>query len=468
MTGVVFDFFSYYKAQLVILCAVLLLVAGLILIFSRQLTQKPHILFFPLMVYTVGLIASAIKSAYPAIALNGFFDRDEGLWVLLAYVILFLGASLLISDTRHAWWILYTWMAALCVAGLLGIFQYFGLDLFQSVAGRLLILPAKYHFIASQLGFSFPRDSIYSTLYNPNNVALMFTLAFPFALVVFLLSRSRPRQVVFGLLSGLFGLVLLGTHGRAAWISVIPSLIILIVFSIRVRTSGWWKRFAIIAVVLLVGYEIFNYTSQGSLARRASEPVSDVQKVLETSSTQIDPAESLIRPGIEEGPAEQFIRNYGRMASGRGYIWIRSFQMAQSTLLLGHGPDTFALYFPNSDPYKIFYSQPDVFIDKPHNLYLQIWLNLGGLAALAFVTMLVLHTIQTIRILKRAKLTGEPTILSLGLFLGWFAYILASFFYDSSVSVAPAFWIIFGLSMAANEKLKLEIRPSDPSLISFQ
>ena len=33
------------------------------------------------------------------------------------------------------------------------------------------------------------------------------------------------------------------------------------------------------------------------------------------------------------------------------------------------------------------------------------------------------------------------------------AYLVAAAFYDSAVSVAPAFWVVFGLSMAMNEML---------------
>jgi O-antigen ligase len=117
---------------------------------------------------------------------------------------------------------------------------------------------------------------------------------------------------------------------------------------------------------------------------------------------------------------------------------------------LGHGPDTFALYFPNQDPYRIYTM---LFIDKPHNMYLQFWLNLGGVATLAFLAMVILHCIRTFRILRQSHPTGELYVLSLGLFAGWFAYLLAAFFYDSAVSVAPTFWIMFGLSMAMNEAL---------------
>jgi O-antigen ligase len=324
------------------------------------------------------------------------------------------------------------------------------------MAGRLLILPAKYHYMASVLDFNFPRDTIYSTLYNPNNVASLLTLAFPLAATGFVLSRTLRPQVVFGLLAGLLCLTLLGSNGRAGWVAALLVLVPLVALSVWRGVTGWWKRLAILALVAILGYGTFNFVSRGNLGKRADQPLTEVKKALDNGLSQGVAGESLTQPGTPEGLAERLIRKYGLMASGRGYIWIRSLQMAGATIFLGRGPDTFALYFPNTDPYKVFYSQPEVFIDKPHNLYLQLWLNLGGLATLAFLVMVVFHGVRTFKVLKRVDLADERGILSMWLFLGWLAYLLAAVFYDSAVSVAPAFWIVFGLSMAVNEMLMKE------------
>ena len=123
---------------------------------------------------------------------------------------------------------------------------------------------------------------------------------------------------------------------------------------------------------------------------------------------------SVSLPGNGEILAEQFIRKYGTAGSGRGYIWTRSLQMVSQTIFLGHGPDTFALFFPNYDPYKVFYSQPQTLIDKPHNMYLQIWLNLGGLAALAFLAMAGLHAIRSFKISLAGQTGRRPAHAGVG------------------------------------------------------
>ena len=210
VTSYVFDFFSFYKAQIVLVCAGLILLAVLMLSYFKRLPWKKSALFIPLAVYAAMLVASTIVSKHPSIALGGFFERAEGMWVLLAYVVLLIGTYQFVTESTQAWWVIGAWAAALCVISVLGIFQFFGLDFYSSMFGRLLILPAQYQSIASLLSFNFPRYSIYATLYNPNNVASMMSLAFPLAATGFILVQSRRRQVVFGLLAGLLCLTLLG------------------------------------------------------------------------------------------------------------------------------------------------------------------------------------------------------------------------------------------------------------------
>jgi hypothetical protein len=277
------------------------------------------------------------------------------------------------------------------------------------------------------------------------------SLAYPLCAACFVLSRSRRLQVASGILAGLLGLTLLGTNSWAGWMAVLLVLVLLGWLAIRKGATSWWKRLGILVLVGIVEFGVLNYASSGSLVKRAGEPMADVEQVMASGMDQGNTNGPLIQVGTQENLAERLIRKYGKAASGRGYIWIRSLQMAGDTILFGRGPDTFALYFPNADPYKAFYSQPNTFIDKPHNLYLQLWLNLGGLATLAFLAMVFIHGIHTFRILKRADISDERTMLAVGLFLGWSAYLLAGFFYDSTVSVAATFWIVFGLGMAMNE-----------------
>ncbi|WP_172452499.1 DNA methyltransferase [Chromatium okenii] len=398
------------------------------------------------MIYAMMIVFSTLFSAHHPIAFSGFFERYEGMWVLLSYLILMLGAYLFISTLKQLWLILGVWLAALCIISIIGLFQFIGVDIFQTTAGRFLILPSQYQSIANSLDFNFPKYWIYATLYNPNNVASMMALALPMTAVCFFLSQSKIRRIGFGVLTGLFALVLAGTHARGGWIAVICAALLLFGVFMRHDLLRYWKWLSALSLVAVIAFAVLIFWG----VQRANTVTLDQHHA--DYSIQVAP----------EHLSERLIRHYGTLGSGRLYIWIRSLQMARETVLLGRGPDTFALYFPNQDSYKRFFNQPEAFVDKPHNLYIQTWLNLGGLATCAFLAMIILHAVRTFQLLTKAQPNSEFYMLSSGLYAGWFAYLVAAMFYDSVVSVAPAFWIIFGLSLAVNHQLDSAIKSEIP------
>ena len=136
-------------------------------------------------------------------------------------------------------------------------------------------------------------------------------------------------------------------------------------------------------------------------------------------------------------------------ASSRGYIWSRSFPLLKDTLLIGHGPDTFAAYFPQNDlASKMNWLQgPTDLVDKPHNWYLQLAINTGILSLVAVLVLLIWYGLRS---LKRWALDDGSSIRSIGVAIlcGLIGYCVAGVFNDSVVSVAPVFWAILGLGIA--------------------
>jgi O-antigen ligase len=440
ITDNVFDFFAYYKARSVIICASFILINALILNHLGQLTRRPLPLPFPLMLYAVMIVVSALLSEHRAIAFNGFFERYEGMWVLLSYLVLMLGSYFLVKNIKQVWLLLGAWAVALVIIAVIGLFQFIGMDIFQTQVGRLLVLPSQYERIANSLEFNFPQYWIYATLYNPNNVASMMAMALPITATGFFLSHSKNRRLGFGILTGVLSLVLVGTHARGGWIAILCAALLLSSLFMRHTISRYWKPLsaltglAVVAFVLLIAWGIHQVNEDGGTQNHVAY------------STSFAP----------EHFSERLIRHYGTLGSGRLYIWMKALQMTPATMLYGRGPDTFALYFPNQDGYKRFFNQPEAFIDKPHNLYLQNWLALGGVATVAFLALLILHAVRTWRLLNTATPSGDAYLFAAGLYAGWFAYLISGLFYDSVVAVAPIFWIIFGLSLAVNHQLDIK------------
>lgn len=144
------------------------------------------------------------------------------------------------------------------------------------------------------------------------------------------------------------------------------------------------------------------------------------------------------------------------MATSRGYIWSRSIPMLRETIILGHGPDTYAIYFPNSDVVgKILgYNDVNIIIDKPHNLYLQIAINTGVLSLIAFLSLIIMYIISSFKAyFKKEKYNGIMESAGLGIFMAVLMYLFTGLSNDSIVSVAPIFWILLGTGFVLNEKI---------------
>lgn len=147
-----------------------------------------------------------------------------------------------------------------------------------------------------------------------------------------------------------------------------------------------------------------------------------------------------------------------RIGSMRGYIWSRSIPLMKSTLLLGFGPDAFAFNFPQNDLLGKYYAYgtSNIIVDKPHSLYLQIFLNYGGIAFIAFIILILTYVINCIRLYSLKKEYNKNQIVGISIFLGIIGYLFAGLFNDSVVSVAPIFWILLGCGVAVNYQNRKE------------
>ncbi len=141
-----------------------------------------------------------------------------------------------------------------------------------------------------------------------------------------------------------------------------------------------------------------------------------------------------------------------KLGSMRAYIWARSLPMLKENLILGNGPDTFVFRFPQNDLIGLYYAygSPNTIIDKPHNLYLQIALNDGVIALLAFLAVMIIYIVDSMKLYALKKDFNKSEKLGAATCLGVIGYLFAGVFNDSVVSVAPVFWIVLGVGVSLN------------------
>ncbi|MBU3812642.1 MAG: O-antigen ligase family protein, partial [Candidatus Niameybacter stercoravium] len=153
-----------------------------------------------------------------------------------------------------------------------------------------------------------------------------------------------------------------------------------------------------------------------------------------------------------EEPASIGFRGKERLGSARGYIWSRTLPLIKERPLLGYGPDAFAFAFPQNDLLGKWYAYrtPNMTVDKPHNLYLQIAVNQGLIALVAFLVLVGAYIINAIKVYAFRKDYSSKEIVGIAVFLSVIGYLGAGIFNDSIVSVAPIFWVLLGTGMGMN------------------
>lgn len=137
--------------------------------------------------------------------------------------------------------------------------------------------------------------------------------------------------------------------------------------------------------------------------------------------------------------------------SRRGYLWSRTFPLLTKHILLGSGPNTFVYEFPNHD----YVGMENVGYDgnivtKPHNMFMQIWVQTGLLSLIAFLALYVLYFVDSMKQYFRKTGYSRFEVVGIGILLGTFGYLVTGLANDSTVAVAPVYWCLLGTGMAVN------------------
>ena len=95
------DYNAYFKSVWTIIFASALVIAFLIKRYKNQLEIRKTPLYLPLAAYGLLTIISTLASEYGNIALFGFKERYEGMFVLLSYLILMFGVINFIEEEKQ-------------------------------------------------------------------------------------------------------------------------------------------------------------------------------------------------------------------------------------------------------------------------------------------------------------------------------------------------------------------------------
>lgn len=151
-------------------------------------------------------------------------------------------------------------------------------------------------------------------------------------------------------------------------------------------------------------------------------------------------------------PASGFEDNQ-HFGDKRGYIWSRTIPLLKDYIVLGSGPNTFTEAYPNNDYVGMnnlnYYGMT---ITKPHNMYLQTWVQTGLVSLLAYLGMCMLYLVRTMRKYYKKEVTTIADRMAVAIMVAVVGYLVTGIANDSTVAVAPLFWAMLGLGMAINRR----------------
>lgn len=148
-------------------------------------------------------------------------------------------------------------------------------------------------------------------------------------------------------------------------------------------------------------------------------------------------------------------KGYERLASGRGYIWSRTIPLLKKYLILGSGPDTFAMVFPQQDYYNLNqYGFGNEIMNKPHSLYLQTGVQTGVLSLIALLAFYLMYFVSSIKLYIRGKFNSFYAKFGVAVFIGTVSYMVTGLANDSNINTSPIFWTLMGVGIALNAKAK--------------
>jgi putative inorganic carbon (HCO3(-)) transporter len=351
-----------------------------------EVTLKRTPLDLPLLAFIGTAALSSLFAVNWNVAIFGTYDRWEGLLTIVSYALLFWLAVQLLSDEAEARGLIWSLLISAYFVGAIAILQsgfgVLGGGYFQGANG---ILRAD------------------ATLANPDFTGIFIAMMLPVAFAKLVSRRPAVTRVLAANLVVVLLLGLVATYTRAAWIGAVVGVIIVLVLR-RGRFHVW--PLVISASLVIVGFAVATGVA-------ASMPAS-------------------AKSGVGHAVLAR-IASIADLSSGtqneRIATWADTLPLIASRPILGYGPDTFGLVYPQFETSN----KLGVLWDKPHQDALGVAASLGVLGLVAYIWILVAFV--------RAFWKGRHLRGAVALFGGWVAYVVSIQFDFSWIPTSFPLWL---------------------------
>lgn len=270
--GLSVDFFLYYKAFVVIILGILIacFIIGENIFPDNIIKETPvrsksnRIMVIAVGIFIIMTVLSAVFSRYHATVRTGSPSEYESVYVIVSYMLLFLGGMNYFCYENVSRLLKNIMMGLAMVIIVLTCVEAFYKPLLEIDWIRNMITPSAYMGVVSDLKVSAFSDMVSLTFYNPDYYGGFCILLFPFMWNCFLTENRRIWQIIYGMLSAGMMFCVLKSKATASFYVLIIEIILTVIIHIR-NLKRMWKRFSVYVLVMVSVIVIANVVSGGKL-----------------------------------------------------------------------------------------------------------------------------------------------------------------------------------------------------------
>lgn len=229
------DFFTYYKQIFIYVVTLWALFHTFLFTKKIKFTKA----YYFMAAYALLVILSTLFSKYPQIALHGFNERKEGMWIVLCYLSLMFSTINLVETEKQIKAIIYTLGISGAVISIISIFQYFGMDIFNTEFAKNFMISKEIQSQIKEFKVQFGEKYSYGVFYNPNYLGGYISFYAPLMLSYTIISKNIRERVIFTIFFILSILALFGSRSEAGVLGTIGAVgLLLLVLSARYIIIG--------------------------------------------------------------------------------------------------------------------------------------------------------------------------------------------------------------------------------------
>ena len=255
------DLFTYGKRGLILTAGVLSVVFLYFQINIHSLTNKANKPGFFLIFGTAcWMLLTTLTAKFSYMAVWGAWEKYEGVLIWLTYLVFACYIGTLIKNESYKYWIFRIILfSGLLITGI-GLTQFLSHDLIKMTWFKELIMPKE---VADSANFVFEANRVYTTLYNPNFVAMYVATIFPLALFMTFKESKLYYKGLWAIYAVLLVINLMGSMSSGGFVGIALSAAVLAYIFIINKFSAK-LQIILTSTVLAIAIVLFSLFTAGA------------------------------------------------------------------------------------------------------------------------------------------------------------------------------------------------------------